>query len=77
MLPNQKNFPMGSKVRYKPGIGTYGVVADMAASSVDGRVVGEVIGYTIMRVRIKIELAPHSTKLVTVDPKSLVLDTVN
>lgn len=71
------DFPIGTKVRYKPGFGTYGPVANAAAKSPDGRVGGVVRGHTEMRVQCTVD--PALLKFVkrswiTVDARSLIRD---
>jgi hypothetical protein len=46
-------FAVGDKVRYKPGIGTYGYEDALEA---DGRVPGVVIGHSTTRVRVRLTL---------------------
>lgn len=43
-------FTKGQRVRYKPGVGTYGYEDTVEA---DGRVPGIVVGFTRTRVRVQ------------------------
>lgn len=44
-------FKVGDGVRYRPGTGTYGY-DDMLAA--DGRIAGEVVGFSATRVRVRL-----------------------
>jgi hypothetical protein len=45
------HFAPGSRVRYKPGIGTYGY--EDLVEEPDGRIPAHVLGFTVSRIRIE------------------------
>lgn len=51
---DRRRLPIGARVRYRPGYGTYGFEDCLEA---DGRLPGVVRGYTETRVRIELTLA--------------------
>lgn len=57
MSPRPKGDPgawlIADVIRYKPGIGTYGLEESLQA---DGRVPGIVIGHTMTRVRVRLSV---------------------
>jgi hypothetical protein len=63
---------INDRVRYKPGVGTYGYEESIGP---DGRIPGRVVGFTAMRVRVELQLqlggCPR-TKVAVVDAASLV-----
>lgn len=64
-------FPIGQKVRYKPGYGTYGYED---AIEEDGRVPGVVRGQTATRIQVELTLAKRGGSRVkcAVNPASLI-----
>jgi len=65
-------FKVGDKVRYKPGIGTYGYEVELGQSP-DGRLAAVVVGFSKTRVRVKIQADLGRIVTRSVDPKSLTL----
>lgn len=61
-------FAVGDKVRYRPGVGTYGY-EDLAGA--DGRVPAVVTGRSPSTVRLLIETMPGYFRKASVDPRSL------
>lgn len=47
-------LPVGARIRYKPGFGTYGMEDCLED---DGRIPGTVVGHTPTRVRVELTLA--------------------
>lgn len=70
-------FQVGQRVRYRPGKGTYGPIADVALREPDGRAPAVVDAIFTTRVRIAVQV-PGAIKERTmkraVDPASLILD---
>jgi hypothetical protein len=63
-------FAVGDRIRYKPGIGTYGYEDVIEA---DGRLPGIVVGFSRTRVRVELQLAKRNNTTVrrAVDAASL------
>ena len=62
---------VGTRIRYKPGTGTYGYEDDVEE---DGRIPGIVMGFTSTRVRVRLTLRTRiSVVMRAVDAKSLVV----
>ena len=69
---DRQTFPIGQRVRYKPGFGVYGFEDCVDA---DGRLPGVVLGYTDTRVRLELTLTKRggSTVRRSVNAASLVV----
>jgi hypothetical protein len=66
-----EQFPIGTLIRYKPGIGTYGYEHLLQG---DGRARGRVLGHTAIRVRCVFPWPGGGQTVRAVDPASLIHD---